>query len=67
MFVVYCSIQINTLFFMVQDSTARAIAASVAIASKYGISIDEPQILANAYSGFRAARMRKSGILLRRS
>ncbi|MGL5064039.1 MAG: phosphotransferase [Microcoleus sp.] len=35
---------------MSQDSTDRAIAASVAIASKYGINVSEPQILADAYS-----------------
>jgi Phosphotransferase enzyme family len=35
---------------MFQDSTARAIAASVAIASNHGISIDDPKILADAYS-----------------
>lgn len=30
--------------------TSRAVAASVAIASKYGIKVDDPQILADAYS-----------------
>lgn len=35
---------------MSQESTDRAIAASVTIASKYGINVSEPQILADAYS-----------------
>lgn len=35
---------------MFQNFTARAVAASVEVASKYGISVGEPQILADAYS-----------------
>ncbi|MCU0544353.1 MAG: aminoglycoside phosphotransferase family protein [Oscillatoriaceae cyanobacterium Prado104] len=35
---------------MLQNSTSRAIAASVEVASNYGINVSEPQILADAYS-----------------